>query len=77
MARPPEYARGDDGLVSLSAVKSMAKRLSPEDRATLLAWLALYYDDNGVLFSSQITKRRERIVLGGLEYWLMRVPTKK
>lgn len=74
MARPPEYAYGDDGLVSLSAVKSMAKRLTPEDRATLLAWLALYYDDRGALFSRNVTKRRERIVLNGEEFWLLRVP---
>ena len=74
MARPPEYAYGDDGLVSLSAVKSMAKRLTSEDRATLLAWLALYYNHGGVLYSPKITRRRQRIMLDGIEYWLLRVP---
>lgn len=74
MARPPEYAYGDDGLVSLAAVKSMAKRLTTEDRATLMAWLAIYYDDRGALFSRNVINRRERIVLNGEEFWLLRVP---
>jgi hypothetical protein len=42
-----------------------------------LAWLLLHFDDTGAVFSSQITRRRQRIALGGTEYWLARVPKTK
>jgi hypothetical protein len=34
----------------------------------------LYYDDGGSMFSPQMSPRRARIVLDGIEYWLDRVP---
>lgn len=55
-------------------LRAAIKRLSPEDRARLLAWLALHYDDAGMLFSAQLTRRRQRFSIGGVEYWLVRVP---
>jgi hypothetical protein len=77
MARPPQYAYGDDDPpANVVAVKAMVKRLGPEDRATLLAWLALYFDDRGELFSPQITKRRDRVTISGREFWLVKIPTK-
>jgi hypothetical protein len=75
MARPPQFARDDDA-PSLAAVKSTIKQLRPEDRATLLAWLSLYYADDGLLFSPQITKKRDRVTIGGKDFWLVRIPTK-
>jgi hypothetical protein len=73
MARPPQFAYDQDDPASVAAVKAMAKRLSPEDRANLMAWLALYYDDRGEMFSTQTSRRRKRIVLEGEEFWLLRV----
>jgi hypothetical protein len=69
MARPPQFERSDPILV-----KESVKRLEPEDRARLLAWLLLYFNDDGSLYSPQISRRRQRITLDGVEYWLVRVP---
>jgi hypothetical protein len=69
MARPPQFERSDPMLV-----KEAVKRLDPEDRARLLAWLLLYFNDDGSLHSPQISKRRQRLTLNGVEYWLARVP---
>jgi len=74
MARPPQYARDDESWANPEAVRAAAKRLTPEDRARLLAWLCLYYDDTGSMFSPQITHRRKRIAIDGVEYWLVRMP---
>ncbi|HVR45641.1 MAG TPA: hypothetical protein VMT95_03205 [Candidatus Binatia bacterium] len=46
-----------------AALKAMVKRLGPEDRAHLTASLALYYDDRGMMFSPQITRRRKRVTI--------------
>lgn len=78
MARPPQYAHGDDDASpNVAVVKAMVKRLGPQERAHLMAWLALYFDDRGELFSPQISRRRQRIALNGAEYWLVRVPKKQ
>jgi hypothetical protein len=74
MARPPQYEREREPWGDAQAVRAAIKRLSPEDRARLLAWLCLYYEDNGGMFSPQISRRRQRIALDGVEYWLVRVP---
>jgi hypothetical protein len=74
MARPPQYERRDEPWGDGQAIRAAVKRLSPEDRARLLAWLCLYYRDDGAMFSPQISRRRQRIALDGVEYWLVRVP---
>ncbi|HYL26187.1 MAG TPA: hypothetical protein VEW74_00055 [Candidatus Nitrosotalea sp.] len=74
MARPPQFERPDDQTRDATAVKAAIKRLTPADRAQLIAWLLLYYQDDGSMFSPQITKRRDRIALNGAEYWLARIP---
>jgi hypothetical protein len=74
MARPPQYERDPDLTRDVTAVKAAIKRLDPGNRALLLAWLALYFDDNGMMFSPQISRRRQRISIDGTEYWLVRVP---
>jgi hypothetical protein len=75
MARPPQFERPDDDLTrDVTAVKVAVKHLTPEDRALLLAWLLLYYQDDGAMFSQQISRRRERITLNGTEFWLARIP---
>jgi hypothetical protein len=74
MARPPQYERDDEPWGDPQAVRAAIKRLSPEDRGRLLAWLCIYYQDNGGMFSPQISRRRQRIALDGVEYWLVLVP---
>jgi hypothetical protein len=75
MARPPQFERPDEDLShDVTAVKVAIKHLAPGDRALLIAWLLLYYDDTGAMLSPQITRRRKRITLDGAEYWLARVP---
>jgi hypothetical protein len=36
--------------------------------------MLLYYRDDGAMFSPQIGRRRDRIMLNGTEFWLARVP---
>lgn len=75
MAMPPQYDRSDDDLpVTVAEVKPLVKRLDEQGPALLLAWLCMCYQDNGAMFSPQISRRRQRIVLDGVEYWLVRVP---
>ena len=74
MARPPQYSYGDDDLVSAEAVRAMLKHLDEPGRAFILAWLCTYFQDSGAMFSPQIGKRRDRITLNGIEFWLVRVP---
>ena len=69
MVRPPRFERSDPVLL-----KESVKRLDPEDRARLLAWLLLYFNDDGMLYPPQISRRGQRLTLDGVEYWLMRVP---
>ncbi len=74
MARPPHHARDEEPWADARAARAALKRLSPEDRARLLVWLYLYCDDRGAMFSPQISRRRQRIALDDVEYWLVRVP---
>jgi hypothetical protein len=75
MARPPQYERSDDELTrDATAVKAAIKHLAPADRAQLIAWLLLYYNDQGAMYSPQISRRRDRITLNGTDFWLARVP---
>ena len=76
MARPPQYSNPEESPPTFAQVKAIAKRLSPKDRATLLAWLALYYDDRGELFPPAQSKRRDKATLSGQDYWLVGVPKK-
>lgn len=76
MARPPQYDRPNDLTRDVTAVKAAIKRLPPADRAHLLAWLLLYYDDAGMMFSPQISRRRKRLTIDGGEFWLVKMPTK-
>ena len=74
MARAPEFERAEALTRDKPAVKAALKRLAPADRAHLLAWLLLYFDDRGELYSPQLSRRRQRIVLDGVEYWLVKMP---
>lgn len=74
MARPPQFSRDEEPWGDHQAVRAAIKRLRPEDRALLLAWLCLYYDDRGMMFNPQISRRRKRVAIDGVEYWLVRVP---
>jgi hypothetical protein len=77
MARPPQFERQDDLTRDATAVKVAIKHLSPKDRAQLIAWILLYYQDDGAMFSPQISRRRDRITLNGTEFWLARVPNRR
>ncbi|HEY2476863.1 MAG TPA: hypothetical protein VGI19_18930 [Candidatus Cybelea sp.] len=74
MARPPRFERPGDLTRDRTAVKAALKHLTPADRAYLLAWLLLYFDDRGELYSPQLSRRRQRIVLDDEEDWLVRLP---
>ncbi len=76
MARPPQYERSEDLTRDVTAVKAAVKHLGQADRAQLIAWMLLYYQDDGSMFSPQISRRRKRIAIDGVEYWLVRVPNK-
>ena len=52
----------------------MVKGLDSAGRTLLLAWFCTYYQDDGAMFSPQISRRRQRIAINGIEYWLVRVP---
>jgi len=75
MARPPQFERPDDPTRDVTAVKVAIKHLNADDRAQLIAWILLYYQDDGAMFSPQISRRRDRITLNGTEFWLARVRT--
>lgn len=77
MARPPQYEPREEPRDDARAVRAAIKRLSPEARAQALAWLCLYYKDDGSMFSAQIAERRRRIAIDGVEYWLVRVPNRR
>jgi hypothetical protein len=74
MARPPQFSRDPDLTHDLTAVKVAIKHLSQPDRANLLAWLLIYFDDQGEILNPLISRRRKRLVVDGVEYWLVRVP---
>ncbi|MGB8964811.1 MAG: hypothetical protein WCB99_04125 [Candidatus Cybelea sp.] len=75
MARPPQFSRSDDDLpATVADAKAIVKRLDEKGRAHLLAWLCMYYQDTGAMFSPQISRRRQRIAIDRVEYWLVRVP---
>jgi hypothetical protein len=74
MARPPQYERDREPWGDAQAARAAIKRLNPEDRARLLACFCLYYTDDGGMFSPQISRRRQRIAIDGVEFWLVRVP---
>jgi hypothetical protein len=74
MARPPQFERSEDLTRDVTAVKAAIKYLSPNDRAQLIAWMLLYYRDDGAMYSPQLSRRRDRIALNGTEFWLARVP---
>jgi hypothetical protein len=76
MARPPQFERPNDQTRDVTAVKVAIKQLTPNDRAQLIAWILLYYQDDGGMFSPQISRRRDRITLNGTEFWLARVPSR-
>ena len=70
MARPPQFERADDITRDVTAVKSAIKHLSPFDRANLLKWLCLYFDDCGERYG--VAKRR-RVAIKGEEYWAVKI----
>jgi hypothetical protein len=74
MARPPQYERSVDTTRDVTAVNVAIKHLAADDRAHLIAWLLLYYDDAGAMFSSQAGRRRRRVTIDEIDYWLVRFP---
>jgi hypothetical protein len=64
------------GRRDIEAAKVLLKRLGDRERAHLLGWLCLYCADDGALAGSG-AKARMRIVLDGIEYWIVRVPKRR
>jgi hypothetical protein len=56
----------------VSAAKGLLKRLEDRQRAEVLVWLCAYFDDAGTRIAPD--RPRRRIVVDGVEYWLVRVP---
>jgi hypothetical protein len=76
VAGPPQLLRDDDLSRDLTAVKAAVKHLTEGDRANFVAWLLIYFDDRGMMFNPQISRRRKRIAVDGFDYWLVRVPNR-
>lgn len=55
MARPPQFERSEDLTRDGTTVKVAIKRLSPNDLR--IAWMLLYYRDDGAMFSPKIQIR--------------------
>jgi len=53
--------------------KAALKRLGEPQRAHVLAWLCMYFDDAGARIAPEASGRR-RIALDATEYWLVQVP---
>lgn len=65
---------GERGRRDVDAAKSALKRLGDGERVLLRAWLCIYFDDSGALFSPQLSRRCRRIVLDEVEYLLVKMP---
>lgn len=77
MARPPQFNYPEADSLSVAKAKQVLKELSPEGRAFVLAWLVKYYNDNGGMFSPQVSSgQRRRVTIDGTEFWLVHVPRK-
>ena len=60
--------------LAVDEAKAALKRLGDRERLLVLAWLCVYFDDDGALKSPQIQRKRRRIALDGIAYWLVRIP---
>ena len=76
MARPPQFNQDEESPPTFAQVKATVKKMQPKDRAMLLSWLALYFDDRGELYPPAQTKRRDKATIAGQDYWLLQVPKK-
>jgi hypothetical protein len=76
MARPPQFPLSEPDSLAVARVKESIKQLSPESRAFILAWIAKFYADNGMMYSPSITQERRRVTIDGETFWLLKVPTK-
>ncbi|MGA2760869.1 MAG: hypothetical protein ABSF08_11175 [Candidatus Cybelea sp.] len=77
MARPPQYPLSEPDSLAVATVKEAIKQLSPEGRAFVLAWLAKFYNDAGMMFSPSITQERRRVTIDGETFWLVAMPKRK
>lgn len=58
----------------VDGAKTALKRLGDRERAFVLAWLCKFFNDEGAMFSPQISQQRRTIAIDGVEFWLVRVP---
>ena len=56
----------------VDGAKATLKRLGDRERALIMKWLLLYFEDSGAMRSPQAGKPRKTIALDGTEYWLVR-----
>jgi len=71
--RGSQRAKGIRGDARLGLV---CQGMRPEDRATLLAWLAISFDDQVELYPPAQNRRRDKATIAGRDYWLLNVPSK-
>jgi len=60
-------------ILAVDEAKAQLKRLGDSERLLIMVWLCVYFDDEGALRSPQIARKRRRIVLDGIGYWLVRI----
>jgi hypothetical protein len=61
--------------VEAKKVTEALKRLGDDERVHVLAWLTLFYEDDGRMRSPRA--RRRTITLDGVEYHLVRIVRKR
>lgn len=76
MVRPPQYPLDEGDSMAVARAKHVLKELTPEGRAYVLAWLVKYYNDNGGMYSPQITQQRRRVTIDDQAFWLVKIPTR-
>jgi hypothetical protein len=75
VARPSQFSSNlDDPEPDFVTVCNALKRLPAADRARILAWLCLYYDDEGRRYD---VVKRPRISIDGIETWLVKIPKRR
>lgn len=76
MVRPPEFQYPESDSTAVAKAKQVFKELSPDARASVMAWLVKYFNDSGGMFSPQITQERRKVTIDSTAFWLVRIPKK-
>jgi hypothetical protein len=77
MVRRPGCEPSNHESLAVTRIKGILKESSPETRAYILKWLVKYFNDNGGMFSPQITQERRKVTIDSTAYWLVKIPGTK